>query len=368
MKVIYDYQVFNMQRYGGISRYIFEIASGINNIDGCSSKILAPLHINEYLTHSEQIPVLGIKRPDHPRGKRALGIINAKISTHLLKKMQPDILHETYYSDRNIAPKKCKTVLTVYDMIHEKFPHLMNVHEQRISQLKISAAQRADHIICISENTKNDLLKTVNLNPSKISVIHIAQSLKIPSESTFSLQKDQHPFILYVGQRGGYKNFQTLLKAYGLNQSLNSNFKLICFGSDQFNEAENQLIDSLGLTNDQVSQISGTDEFLAYLYSQASAFIYPSLYEGFGIPILEAMSLGCPVICSNTSSFPEIAGNAAEFFDPTDVENMAEMISTVVFSPEKTIHLQEAGKIQSQRYSWTTCVEKTLAVYRSLLS
>jgi len=106
---------------------------------------------------------------------------------------------------------------------------------------------------------------------------------------------------------------------------------------------------------------------LAKLYSQASAFVYPSLYEGFGIPILEAMSFGCPVVCSHTSSFPEVAGNAAEFFDPYDIESIANALEKVLFDSDLTKKLVELGKARVKNFSWEKCAEQTHSIYASLL-
>jgi glycosyltransferase involved in cell wall biosynthesis len=363
MRVVYDYQAFNMQKCGGISRYIYEIATGLSD-RAISSTILAPLHINDYLANDQQGLVRGRRRLDIPRTKRAIGYLNARISQLALARLAPNILHETYYSRIHLAPPGCQTVLTVYDMIHERFAEAMHPREQRIVQIKRAAIQRADRIICISASTKRDLLEYIDLEPSQISVIHVAQSLPKPLPD---LLENYPPFILFVGQRGGYKNFSNLLRAYSANQFLRSNFNLLCFGSHNFTREEKSLIRSLGLSEYQVIHISGNDRLLASLYFHASAFVYPSLYEGFGIPLLEAMSLGCPVVCSNTSSFPEVAGAAAEFFDPHDTESIAEALERVLSSLSRINVLSAAGKQQAQKYSWQTCVDQTISVYESLL-
>jgi glycosyltransferase involved in cell wall biosynthesis len=364
MRVVYDYQAFNMQKCGGISRYIYEIATGLRD-RAIASTILAPLHINEYLADDQQGLVLGCRRPDIPKTKRAIAYLNAGISQFALAQLAPNILHETYYSRINLAPPGCQTVLTVYDMIHEKFAASMRPREQQIAQIKRAAIQRADRIICISESTKRDLLERIDLDPSQVSVIHIAQALPKPLPD---LLDNYPPFILFVGQRGGYKNFSNLVRAYSSNHFLHSNFNLLCFGSHPFTRIEKRLIRSLGLSEYQVIHISGHDRLLSSLYFHASAFVYPSLYEGFGIPLIEAMSLGCPVVCSNTSSFPEVAGEAAEFFDPHDTESMAVALENVLSSLSRINVLSTAGKKQAQKYSWQTCVNQTISVYESLLS
>ncbi|MEM2154884.1 MAG: glycosyltransferase family 1 protein, partial [Nitrososphaeria archaeon] len=143
-------------------------------------------------------------------------------------------------------------------------------------------------------------------------------------------------------------------------------FKIVCFGGGLFSAEEIDLMIKLGLSEDQVIQISGDDKTLAHLYRNAAVFVYPSLYEGFGIPLLEAMSLGCPVICSNTSSFPEVAGNAAEFFDPYEADSIAVALENVLYSSEKSKHLVNLGYERVKNFSWEKCADETRSIYLSL--
>jgi len=138
-------------------------------------------------------------------------------------------------------------------------------------------------------------------------------------------------------------------------------------GGKKFSQDETNLIQSLGLSTNKIRHINGDDQDLARLYRQASAFVYPSLYEGFGIPLLEAMSFGCPVVCSNTSSFPEVAGNACEFFDPYDHDSIAHALEKVLFSTELSKQLVELGKERIKSFSWEKCAAQTYAVYATLI-
>ncbi|TRT87038.1 MAG: glycosyltransferase family 1 protein [Microcystis aeruginosa Ma_AC_P_19900807_S299] len=378
MKIVYDHQVFTFQKYGGVSRYLYELSTRMANFDDCEVKILAGLYTNEYLKHCPPNLVNGWKRPSIPKTTRIVDFINALISKVWIKSDTPDILHETYYTFNSIAANSSKTkkVITVYDMIHEKLAdsapksaNLFLVRQKDFSSIKLQAIKRADHVICISNNTKKDLINIFDIDPQKIAVVYLGYSLSSEPSVTSKLckQNSYHPYILYVGQRGWYKNFSRLVQAYASHSSLNSNFNLLCTGGQKFSQDELNLIDGLGLSEDKVIHINGNDQTLAKLYSQASAFVYPSLYEGFGIPILEAMSFGCPVVCSNTSSFPEVAGNAAEFFDPYDIESIANALEKVLFDSDLTKKLVELGKARVKNFSWEKCAEQTHSIYASLL-
>ena len=176
----------------------------------------------------------------------------------------------------------------------------------------------------------------------------------------------REPFLLYVGNRGGYKNFLRLLEAYGTSPQLKMGYELICFGGGAFHADELETMRTLGLVSGQVSQLGGDDQMLAKLYEHASAFVFPSLYEGFGIPPLEAMSHDCPVVCSNTSSIPEVVGDAGEYFDPADTESMRAAIERIVTSDSHRNLLIAKGRERLKHFSWDRCAIETLDIYRKL--
>ena len=234
--------------------------------------------------------------------------------------------------------------------------------------LKIKAIQRADHVICISDNTKQDLIRLHGIDDNKISVIHLGFD-KFFDKDTNSLPAvvNLKPFILFVGNRGGYKNFTGLIKAIALSKKLVNDFDVIAFGGGKFTAAELSLIKSSGFKINQVRQVSGDDTLLGQYYEAARAFVYPSLYEGFGIPPLEAMAHQCPVISSNTSSMPEVIGNAAEFFDPTHAQSVCLAIENVVYSDARSAELRHLGHHRLKAFSWQKCTAQTLGVYRAVL-
>lgn len=248
-------------------------------------------------------------------------------------------------------------------MIHERFPSAFPQHD-RTSELKRMATQRADHVICISESTRNDLLEFFDLPENKVSVVY----LRFDSLTTIITETDiKKPYLLYVGYRGSYKNFDGFLRAYASSSWLRNNFDVVCFGGGAFSIDEKKLFDDLKLSDDKLIQMNGDDSKLASIYRNDALFVYPTFYEGFGIPPLEAMSLGCPVACSNNSSIPEVVGNAAEYFDPKDNESMCTAMERVLNSSLRQAELIKYGHVRCAQFSWERCAEETLAIYRGLV-
>lgn len=369
IKIAYDPQIFSGQVYGGISRYICEIASRISKYPDVDVKIAAPLYVNAYLENLPKGILKGFRSPlPHNFLKLYQRAGSMILGDVMLKCMTPDIVHETYYLKFPLGPRHVARVLTIHDMIHEKFESQLQ-YGRKAAIHKAAAALRADHIICVSESTKRDVIDILGVNPEKISVIYLGSNLMVAGEHANSLRSDvvNKPYLFYVGIRGGYKNFQAMMKAYANSQLLKSEFKVVCFGGGAFTNDELSLIQKLGLDQNQVIQLSGDDQLLAKLYMGASAFVFPSLYEGFGIPPLEAMSYGCPVVCANTSSIPEVVGDAGQYFDPYDIESMQTSIEMVV----STLALRESliirGKKRLNNFSWDECASQTVAVYNSLI-
>ena len=364
MHIYYDYQIFALQNLGGISRYFVELASRLPGYSPeIKTTVLAPVYSNETLALSS-VDKIGVNVPGFPGKHRVLSLLNQVASRFLLKKVQPDIFHETYYSGQtplSHAPR----VLTVYDMIHERFPEQFHGPDLDIPRVKALAVSRADHIITISHNTRDDLINYLGVSLDKITVIPLASSFDGAMEST-GREISQKPFLLYVGLRQGVKNFSTLLAAYGDSKVLRSDFDLLCVGGGKFTSSELQAIQDRGLGK-QVKHVQASDALLATLYSQATLFVYPSLYEGFGLPLLEAMRCGCPVVCSGTSSMPEIAGDAALYFDPVDEEVMRTVIEQTVQSGKTLKTLRMRGYEREQLFSWDSCVAQTAELYGSLL-
>lgn len=365
MRIAYDHQVFGWQKYGGISRYIYELAKNIAELTPHEVKIISPLYVNEYLCRpSPSLCVKGLRVPQIRKTQRIINAVNNVLSVPILTSFKPNIVHETYYTRLRHAPHGAKVVVTVYDMIHERFAELFPVCDMTAKN-KAAAVSRADHVICISENTRLDLIDILGVDPAKTSVAHLGFSLTQPSaDDSFTTDR---PYLLYVGHRGGYKNFQSVLEAYAGSQDLMSNYDLLAFGGGGWRTTELDYARDLGIDRNRLRNVQGDDGKLAMLYRNASLFIYPSLYEGFGIPPLEAMSFGCPVVCSDASSLPEVVGDAAELFNPQSSSALLVAMERVLRDSGLCKSMVRRGYDRTQIFSWAKCAKQTVKIYESLL-
>jgi glycosyltransferase involved in cell wall biosynthesis len=366
--VAYDYQIFSMQQYGGVSRYFCEIAARIQSI-GWRTCVIAPFHFNRYLGEAE-LPTLGFYIPGgYPRFRRVFGWANRLAAKPVTAFRKPDLLHKTYYEENSSKPKM-PVIVTVYDMIHELFPSYF-ANGDVTSRRKKASVEAADHVICISYSTARDLTRLLGVPPEKISVTHLACSQIFNTEKPppdLSLPASTRPYLLYVGERRLYKNFDRLLDAYAASANIVKDFDLLAFGGGAFTRSELEKIEKLHLRANAVRWQSGDDAVLAQCYASAQAFVCPSEYEGFGIPLLESMSSACPVICSAGSSISEIVGPAGEYFDPKSVDSIRAALERVVLNDSRRSALIEAGTKRGKLFSWEKCAHETIATYNAVVS
>lgn len=365
MHVAFDQQVFSWQVHGGISRYYCELAARLAARAECRVSVIAPMHVNAYLGALPPGVVVGARVPQLARTGRARQLASAVLARGWLRAQRPDIVHETYYARRGAAARGAARVVTVFDMIHERFPADFPAHDDT-RERKAAAVLRADRVICISESTRRDLLDLVAVDPARVSVVHLAGMP--PATPAVGAPVPDGPFLLYVGQRSGYKNFAGLLRAVASSPALRGRIRVVAFGGGPLAAAERALIQALGLPADAVVEVAGDDAALAALYCRAALFVYPSRYEGFGLPPLEAMSYGCPVVCSGTSSLPEVVGDAAELSDPDRPESIAAAIERVLTSPERAAELRRRGGVRAATFTWDRCAAETLAIYEQAVT
>jgi glycosyltransferase involved in cell wall biosynthesis len=261
--------------------------------------------------------------------------------------------------------RRTPTVTTLHDMILERFPqHFERAEQQRAERYR--ALRRAQAIICISDNTRIDLLSTYPEFEGKTRVVWHGV------DQTFSTaprpQARERPYLLFVGTRGGYKNFNPLLRAFGASAKLASSFDLVCFGGGGLQPAERAEAAAAGLREDQLIQLSGSDAELACAYRHARLFVFPSEYEGFGMPLTEAMVQGCPIVCSRASSFPEVAGDAAVYFDPKDVDGLRVALETIALNDQAHSEMAVRSRDRAALFSWARCASETAAVYQRVLA
>ena len=285
-------------------------------------------------------------------------LANKRALAQAFKKCDFDIFHCTKpHPDIDVwtpVVGKRPVVVTVFDLIPEIFHFKRETYRFRRKLL-----QDATHFIAISERTKRDMMRIYGVSEGKISVIHLGH-LKQVGDAPIDPPL-LSPYILFVGRRDGYKNFQFFVEA--ISQILKTaDLTLFCTGAP-FTDSEMALFEKLGIAG-KVHQRFIEDEQMPSLFRNALAFVYPSLYEGFGIPILDAFSAGCPVILSNCSCFPEVGGDAALYFDEGDAETLRTHVLNLM--KDKTLRetLIEKGLKRAELFTWEKCAERTADVYR----
>lgn len=375
MRIAFDHQAFCLQVTGGISRYFCRLADELF-LAKQTVGVFAPVHRNSYLGAVAAQSVHGYHINNYPPKTASLMVrMNSYITKPLIRAWRPSLVHETFYSTQRSAPKGCPTIITVFDMIDELIV-AQSKESKSISKssAKYIAAHGADHIISISEHTRQDLIRLFNIPAQKVSVVHLGCERFLSTELQTSIAdqvpiaKKTKPYFLYVGQRGGYKNFEGFVTAFSTSTQLKNDFDIIAAGGGPFSLVEQNLFARLGLQPAHVQQCSVDDAQLGLLYARAVALVYPSCYEGFGLPPIEAMSYDCPVASSNTSSMPEIIGDAAMYFDPTSPDEILSALNTIAYDEKCRQSLILKGRERVKRYSWKKCADKTLNIYRSLIA
>lgn len=369
MRVLLDHQIMDAQVRGGVSRY-FHALSGAMRSERLAEVRIPHLYTdNEYFRPAEP-PRRGAPEPDNRARKlvartlrKARSTLNERASVRELDRQGFDVFHPTYYDPYFLDHLQGKPfVLTICDMIHEIYPEHFSPHD-KTRERKAILARAAARIIATSATTRADIVRCLGIDPAKIDVIHLANSLGAECEAV----PVPASFLLYVGGRDRrYKNFANLLSAFACLATAYPDLHLVCVGQPGLTAEEGALLRGLGLEG-RCRSLPATDRQLAFLYRQAAAFVYPSLYEGFGLPILEAFAAGCPVALSDASCFPEIAADAASYFDPCDVSSIAQALATVLSDEALRRSLIRRGRGRLQAFSWARTAERTAALYRQCL-
>ena len=355
LSVAFDHSIFAAQRQGGVSRYFCELASNLS-AGGVDVSIRAPIFVTDALRGSHaNVRIEGAHVPVFP-GVTLLGNVAASIWRGT---QTADIVHATWYPDRRPVGAKIFAI-TIHDMIAETYPEQVRAAERQ-SRLKAAAASQADLVLCVSENTKRDVVRLLGINEHKIAVTPLASRIGSLPPASFA---SDVPYILYVGQRGGYKNFDALALAFLSSSLLRNHFRLLCFGGGPVTTQERELISKAPASGaGSIHFLSGNDQLLAAVYRGAVAYVCTSLYEGFGLPVIEAMSCGCPVVASSGGSIPEVGGDAAEYVAAPTNEAFRALLERLLFDAERLMELSKHGLARSQEFSWQTTAQVTLDAY-----
>lgn len=357
MKVLFDHQLFSYQRFGGASKYFAMLLNSLPEDIWDTTTLFSN---NEYVKNLNLLQGYHNFLPDkYFRGQgKIMNILNKPYSIYRLLRQDYDVFHQTHFETYCIKPNGKKPMVTTFHDINFS-TYSPNPH---IVKLQAESLERADAVIAISHNTKKDLLSLFNINEEKVHVIHhgIDSPHYMSEERVYAF-----PYILYVGSRQNHKNFSTFVKAYSVFQQKYPEIKVICT-LRAFSDSEMAMFASYGV-QDKFIHVQVSEQMMPMLYRDALFFVFPSLYEGFGMPILEAMINDCPVVLSDASCFPEIAGNAGLYFDPHDSDSMLDKMVKMAESEELRSKFRKLGRAKVKEYSWDRCAELHMNVYRSLI-
>ncbi|MBF4472476.1 glycosyltransferase family 4 protein [Flavobacterium sp. HJJ] len=369
MKILLDPQIFNSQKYGGISRYYTEIFSIL------SKKPNVYISVPLYATKNVYFNGSSLVTESQERNLRISKILSffgiserkriKKLSfERVIKSVDQekfDLFIPTYYNPYFLECIDSKPfVLTVYDMISELFPAYFLEDTENTIENKYLLMERAAKIIAVSENTKRDIIKLYpKIDSNKIVVIYHGCSIKIDVNIKVDLPSK---YILFVGERKNYKGFHFMVNSIKEMLLANSELFLVCAGGGSFSKVENDFIVNLGLKKKIIQRNFKEKELNAY-YKNAVCFVFPSMYEGFGIPVLESMVCGCPIVLTNSSSFPEVAGNAGIYFESNNSEDLKSKIEKVMNDNIFRSEYIQKGFIQAQKFTWNDAAEKCYKLY-----
>ncbi|MFA5295890.1 MAG: glycosyltransferase family 1 protein [Methanoregulaceae archaeon] len=363
MKILYDDQIFSFTEFGGVSKYFTELMNYyyFNEI---------PFDLTVQYSNNQHLQALSIlrKKPwlnkiKFPRKGLLIHYLHYPTNRKKISRGDFDVFHPTYFDTYFLKfLKKKPYILTIYDMIPEIFLDNSFLGRLLIKNKRL-LMDNAAKIIAISQSTKNDILQLYNYDESEIEVVHLGIKITKPRSEFLNVP---YKYLLFVGNRGGYKNFDRTIRAIAPVLQERQDLSLICAGSGNFNQLERDLFEKLNIFK-QISHCPITDSSLPMLYRNALCFIFPSLYEGFGIPILEAFSNNCPVILSNTSSFPEVAEDAAEYFDPFSEVSIRTSVTKILDDVELRERIIRKGTERIKAFSIENMAGKTLNVYKSVL-
>jgi len=379
MRIGFDGSRIAKQFLTGTEHYSIEILKALAKID----------YKNQYLIYSPKIidDKLG-KLPKNfeykimPFPKLWTQI---RLSWEMMTNNKPDVLFIPSHTIPFVHPKK--TIVTVHDLGFKYYPELYGKTELAYQNFGLNmATKKAAHIITISENTKNDIINFCKVDPKKITVIYhgfnsdlykpfsqieIEKKTEMQEKSVFSSEIiKSSPYIFFVGRIEEKKNILGMLKTYAfLRKEPKIKHKLVLagkpgFGYDKILEYKNSLPPEIKRDIIELGYV--TDKDLSSWMRNADVFFFPSFFEGFGLPVIEAMACGVPVVASNTTSIPEIAGSAAVLVNPKKYYDMAVALSRVINDKKFRYSLISKGKVRASLFSWEKAAEKTLKVFENV--
>lgn len=369
MKIGIDARVLGCKQIGGVATYTYNLIANLAKIDADNEYIIFHSLPEDLAFSKRNFRVKVIQVPPYEFFKEQLAL------TYEVTKERLDLFHSPFYLPPIV--RLSKTILTIHDLNPDENPELYQ-DKKMVSYFRKwrrKVAQKTDRIITVSNYVKKRVEDSLLIPKVKIGAIHSAQDERFGRvanrDLTNKIKDDCHikgDFLLYVGHIQPWKNLNRLIEAFALIKKRGIKEKLVLAGGKGWAIKEIEtLTKELGLKGEVIITDFVPGDDLPLFYQAASAFVFPSLMEGFGIPVLESMACGTPVICSNVTSLPEVAGEAAIFFNPLDVPEMAEAIFRVLTDEGLRNDLIKKGFKRSKEFSWEKTAKETLKVYKEVV-
>jgi len=365
MRVLFDDEIFSTQFEGGVSRYFTQLVEGLP-ATGVTPLLPFRLTCNRHLAQSSAFR--GWRLPRFPGSRSVLRALNQRGSLAALDRGAYDLWHATWYDGDAVAHARSRStkpiVTTVYDMTPEVMPEAIPTGVGNPHAGKQAMVEAADAVVAISAATKADLIRFTATPADHIRVIHLGVGdgmLWRPDGARPAGLPDR--FVLFVGKRGGYKNFAGVAPALAALLRDDRDLHLVCIGGGPLSADE---VAPFGPASPRVRQLQADDATLAWCYAHAAAFLFPSRYEGFGLPILEAFLNRCPTVLAERSCFPEIGGEAALYFDPDRPEQLVDQLGRLIADQPLRLRLAEVGAARARDFTWAKTAAAHAALYREL--
>lgn len=384
LRVLFDHQAFELQRWGGVSRIYFELLRGLPTL-GVQRELALARSLSVYVP--ELTRLLGLEITDGGHPETFLGGATAPLHRQLWslrKRLAPsslapamnralalerlragdfDLFHPTYFDPYFLETLGSRPfVLTIYDLAHDAHPALFGAKDDTAAHRRLLAG-RATRVVAISEATKRDVVERLGVDPGKVDVVPLGFAWAAPPAPPPPLPES---YLLYTGTRHAYKNWAPFVEAIAPLLLDTPGLHLVNTGHP-FSAAERELLARLRL-RDRVLHVEASEGALRALYAGAIAFVFPSLFEGFGIPVLEAFAEGCPAALARTTSLPEVGGDAALYFDPTSAEDMRTAVARLLGDPALRAELVARGRERVARFTWEATCAGMVESYRRALA
>ncbi len=359
------------EREDGNQTYILNLFRAIRDID----------RVNQYTFYYNKPINKKVEAPNFVHKVQQTPFMwTQRVFPFLLRRDKPDVLFMPIQMLPFLKAQKQKSVVTIHDLAFLLYPETFPAKDAFLHKLYVrEAITKADHLIAITEATKQDIVKFYKVNPNKITVVYHGvdkDRFRLMQEGEENLVADvktkyniTKPYILYIGNVQPRKNIQGLIKAYQkLRKTSDHNYQLVIAGAKAWLVEEVMKEIGAAYRDDIVFTGRFEDAELAPLLWGANLFVLPSFYEGFGLPILEAMACGVPTLVSNTPSLVEVGGEASLSFDPHSIDDMAKVLDNVISNPDLRIEMRKKGLKRVAEFSWNLCAKQTIDVIQKINS